>query len=103
MINRKIFLRYSSFELIRKYPTKVSGKNRNKNKNMGDKMIERSGFGDELNYVPTDKNTLQTTVKDNIFAIGDATNLPASKAGSVAHFEAEILTENIKGFMLTHQ
>ena len=63
--------------------------------NMGDEMIERSGFGDELNYVPTNKGTLQTTVKENIFAIGDATNIPASKAGSVAHFEAEILTENI--------
>lgn len=63
--------------------------------NMGDPMIERSGFGDELNFVPTDKATLQTKVAENIFAIGDATNIPASKAGSVAHFEAEILTENI--------
>lgn len=63
--------------------------------NMGDEMIERSGFGDELNFVPTDKGTLQSKVKDNIFAIGDATNIPASKAGSVAHFEAEILTANI--------
>lgn len=63
--------------------------------NMGDPMIERSGFGDDLNFVPTDKATLQSNVKDNIFAIGDATNVPASKAGSVAHFEAEILTENI--------
>jgi len=67
--------------------------------NMGDAMIERSGFGDDLNFVPTDKNTLQSKVKDNIFAIGDATNLPASKAGSVAHFEAEILTENILRFV----
>lgn len=66
--------------------------------NMGDKMIERSGIGDDLNFVPTDKATLQTKVKDNIFAIGDATNVPASKAGSVAHFEAEILTENILRF-----
>lgn len=63
--------------------------------NMGDEMIERSGMGDDLNFVPTDKTTLQTKIKDNIFAIGDATNIPASKAGSVAHFEAEILTENI--------
>lgn len=63
--------------------------------NMGDPMIERSGIGDDLNFVPTDKGTLQTKVKDNIFAIGDATNIPASKAGSVAHFESEILTENI--------
>lgn len=67
--------------------------------NMGDEMIERSGFGDELNFVPTDKASLQTTVKDNIFAIGDATNIPASKAGSVAHFEAEILTENIQRYI----
>ncbi len=63
--------------------------------NMGDEMIERSGMGDDLNFVPTNKATLQTKIKDNIFAIGDATNIPASKAGSVAHFEAEILTENI--------
>ncbi|MEY2923874.1 MAG: hypothetical protein RLZZ337_414 [Bacteroidota bacterium] len=63
--------------------------------NMGDEAIERSGFGDELNYVPTHKATLQSKVKDNIFAIGDATNVPASKAGSAAHFEAEILTGNI--------
>ena len=67
--------------------------------NMGDAMIERSGIGDELNFVPTDKRTLQTKVKENIFAIGDATNIPASKAGSVAHFEAEILTDNILRFI----
>ncbi|MBT8266484.1 MAG: FAD-dependent oxidoreductase [Bacteroidia bacterium] len=63
--------------------------------NMGDQLIERSGMGDDLNFVPTDKATLQTKAHENIFAIGDATNLPASKAGSVAHFEAEILTDNI--------
>lgn len=67
--------------------------------NMGDEMIARSGFGDDLNYVPTDNATLQTSVKENIFAIGDATNLPASKAGSVAHFESEILTDNILRFI----
>ncbi len=64
--------------------------------NMGDEMVARSGFGDELNYVPTDKATLQTKVKENIFAIGDSTDLPSSKAGSVAHFQAEILTKNIQ-------
>jgi sulfide:quinone oxidoreductase len=67
--------------------------------NMGDEMIERSGIGDDLNFVPTDKNTLQSKIKDNIFVIGDASNLPASKAGSVAHFEAEILTENVLKFI----
>ena len=63
--------------------------------NMGDPLIERSGLGDDLNYVPTNKASLQTKEHENIFAIGDATNIPASKAGSVAHFEADILTENI--------
>ncbi|MFT5723419.1 MAG: sulfide:quinone oxidoreductase [Bacteroidia bacterium] len=67
--------------------------------NIGDDMIERSGFGDDLNYVPTDKSTLQSKIKDKIFVIGDATDLPASKAGSVAHFQAEILNENIISFI----
>ena len=63
--------------------------------NMGDDLIERSGMGDDLNFIPTDKGTLQSKEYENIFVIGDATNVPTSKAGSVAHFEAEILTENI--------
>lgn len=67
--------------------------------NMGDSLIERSGMGDDLNYIHTNKATLQTRDFENIFAIGDATNLPASKAGSVAHFEAEILTENIQRYI----
>lgn len=67
--------------------------------NKGDELMERSGLGDELNYVPTDKETLQSKLFPNIFVIGDATNVPTSKAGSVAHFEAEILTENILHFV----
>lgn len=63
--------------------------------NMGDEAIARSGFGDELNFIPTDKHTLRSKVKDNIFVLGDATDLPASKAGSVAHFQADILFENL--------
>lgn len=63
--------------------------------NKGDEVIERSGLGDDLNFVPTDKNTLQSLRHENIFVIGDASNIPASKAGSVVHFEAEILLENI--------
>ena len=54
-----------------------------------------AGLGDDLNFVPTDKNTLQTLAKSNVFALGDATNVPASKAGSVTHFEGEVLVENI--------
>lgn len=67
--------------------------------NKGDELMERSGLGDDLNYVPTHKNTLQSIAHSNIFVLGDASNIPASKAGSVAHFEAEILTENILRFI----
>lgn len=63
--------------------------------NKGDEVIERSGMGDDLNYVPTHKATLQSKEYSNVFVLGDASNIPASKAGSVAHFEAEILTDNI--------
>ncbi len=62
--------------------------------NMGDEMIERSGLGDDMNFVPTDKQTLQSQKHENIFVLGDASNIPTSKAGSVAHFAAEILFEN---------
>lgn len=63
--------------------------------NMGDEAIGRSGLGDELNFVPTDKHTLRAEGYDNIFVIGDATNVPTSKAGSVAHFQSDILLENL--------
>ena len=62
--------------------------------NMGDGTIQRSGMGDELNFIPTDKETLQAKDFTNIFVIGDATDLPRSKAGSVAHFQADILYDN---------
>lgn len=62
--------------------------------NMGDDAIARSGIGDELNFIPTDKETLRAENFENIFIIGDATNLPSSKAGSVAHFQSDILFEN---------
>jgi sulfide:quinone oxidoreductase len=75
--------------------------------NMGDKVIERSGMGDDLNFVPTHKHTLQSKAYDNVFVIGDATDVPASKAGSVAHFQAETLTDNIilytKGYKLKEE
>lgn len=67
--------------------------------NKGDELMERSGMGDDLNYVPTNKATLQSKDYANIFVLGDASNIPASKAGSVAHFEAEILTDNILRFL----
>jgi len=63
--------------------------------NKGDSVIQRSGMGNEYNHVPTDKHTLVSKDHENIFVIGDATDLPSSKAGSVAHFESDILLENI--------
>ena len=67
--------------------------------NMGDPLIERSGMGDDLNFIPTDKHTLQSKQHENIFVLGDAADVPTSKAGSVAHFQAEVLTGNIMNFM----
>ena len=60
---------------------------------------ESPGLGDELDFVPTDPSTLQSTVRPEIFAIGDAANIPISKAGSVTHFEGEVLTENVRRFL----
>ncbi len=57
------------------------------------------GLGDPLDFVETDPHTLQSRAAPEIFAIGDAANLPASKAGSVSHFEGEVLVENIARFL----
>ncbi|GAB3430790.1 FAD/NAD(P)-binding oxidoreductase [Flindersiella endophytica] len=62
--------------------------------NMGAEYVARSGLGDELNYVPVDRHTFLSKAHANIFAIGDANDIPASKAGSVAHFSVEVFTEN---------
>jgi sulfide:quinone oxidoreductase len=62
--------------------------------NMGAEFVARSGLGDELNYVPVDPHTLQSTAYPQIFALGDASDIPASKAGSVAHFAVEDFVEN---------
>ena len=62
--------------------------------------VRRSpGLGDELDFVPVDPHTLQAKVKPNVFALGDATDVAASKAGSVAHFEGEVLAGNVRRFL----
>ena len=66
----------------------------------GSEIIARSpGLGDEIGFVPVDRATLQAEAAPNVFAIGDATNVPASKAGSVAHFEGETLVANIQRYL----
>ena len=54
------------------------------------------GLGDALGFVPTDERTLQAKASPDIFVIGDAANVPASKAGSVTHFEGETVVENVR-------
>jgi sulfide:quinone oxidoreductase len=75
--------------------------------NMGADFVDRSGLGDELNHVEVDKHTFLSDDYDNIFALGDASNIPTSKAGSVAHFAVEVFVDNfcqhIKGRPMTEQ
>lgn len=66
----------------------------------GAAYVDRSpGLGDELGFIPVNPRTLQATAKPDIFAIGDATDVPASKAGSVAHFEGETLTDAVRAYL----
>ena len=62
--------------------------------NMGADFIQRSGLGNESNFVPVDNGNFLSKKYDNVFALGDAADLPTSKAGSVAHFAMEVFTEN---------
>ena len=61
----------------------------------GAEVIARSGLGDSGAWIPTDKHTLAATRLANTFVLGDATDLPSSKAGAVAHFQADVVTENL--------
>ncbi len=98
--DRKVLLSYEEeeipFDLLVTVPV-----------NMGAEVIGRSGLGDELNHVPVDKHNFLSKKYDNIFALGDAAGLPTSKAGSVAHFAAEVFVENfllyIEGQEMTHK
>src|SRR6516165_7131963 len=66
----------------------------------GAAYVTRSpGLGDPLGFVPTDEHTLQSRASPHVFALGDAAALPISKAGSVTHFEGEVLVENIRRFL----
>ena len=61
----------------------------------GQKAIIDSQRGDSSGFVPTHKHTLAAKDHKDVFVLGDATDLPTSKAGSVAHFEAEVLLANM--------
>jgi sulfide:quinone oxidoreductase len=67
--------------------------------NGGAEVIGRSGMGNDLDFVPTDKFTLQSKKWPNIWVMGDAADIPASKAGAVVHFQLEVVVENILAHM----
>jgi sulfide:quinone oxidoreductase len=62
--------------------------------NMGSDMLARSGMGDELNLLPVDRHTLLSTTYDNVFGLGDASDIPTSKSGSAAHFSIDTFIRN---------
>ncbi|MCC6790426.1 MAG: NAD(P)/FAD-dependent oxidoreductase [Thermomicrobiales bacterium] len=61
----------------------------------GVRVIEQSGLGDAQGWLPTDRSTLELKGHPGIYAIGDATDLPVSKSGSAAHFEAKVLADRL--------
>lgn len=65
----------------------------------GSEVVTKSGMGDAGGWFPVDKHTLQSPTYANVFALGDATNVPASKAGAVAHFQSEVLIQNVLRFV----
>jgi sulfide:quinone oxidoreductase len=65
----------------------------------GQRVIEDSGLGDVGGWIPTDRSTLQHQAHERIFAMGDATNLPISKSGSTAHFEAPVVASRIESLI----
>ena len=68
--------------------------------NMGADYIARSGLGDELNLVPCDQHTMVSLAHPDIYVLGDAGTLQTSKAGSVAHFAADVFVQN---FLAEHR
>ena len=60
----------------------------------GMEVIEKNKLGTG-GFIPTQRNQLNMEGRKNVFVLGDTTNLPISKAGSTAHFQAEALGENI--------
>lgn len=63
--------------------------------NLGPQVLDDSGLSDGTGYALTDPRTLKSRKADYIYMMGDNTNVSASKAGSVAHFEAETVVENV--------
>lgn len=67
--------------------------------NFGSQVMIDSGISDPMGYIPVDKHTLQPKDRDNVWVLGDGTNVPTSKAGAVAHFQGDIIHENIMAYV----
>ncbi len=61
---------------------------------MGAEVITDSNLG-AGGWVPTNKTKLTKEGSTDVFVCGDTTNIPISKAGSTAHFEADTIVENL--------
>jgi sulfide:quinone oxidoreductase len=81
----------------------------------GAQVVVDSGLAPKSGWLPTDRHTLavKTVAKPapgvadgdvprfaNVYALGDATDLPLSKAGSTAHFEAPVVAERVAAAVL---
>ena len=61
----------------------------------GADVIKTSGLGDPNGWIPTDRDTLAVKGIPDAFALGDATDLPSSKAGATAHFQGDVVLPNL--------
>ena len=69
----------------------------------GAKFLEESEVSDPTGFMETDKGTLKSKKFDRIYILGDATDVPTSKAGAVAHYQSDILVENILREIDSHE
>jgi len=65
----------------------------------GSEVIAASALGGPGDWLPTDRHTLEVQGTDGVYAIGDATDLPISKSGSTAHFEAPVVASRISSLV----
>lgn len=67
--------------------------------NMGAQVMADSGVGDVTGFIPADKHTLQPAGRDNVWVMGDGGGFGATKAGSVVHYQSDVVHENIMAYI----
>ncbi len=99
-ITYEVLFNMESIDPVKKVITSMEGSSVNYDllitipPHKGAPVIEDSGMG-KGGWVATNKQTLKSDGFDNVYIVGDTTNLPISKAGSTAHFEADVIAERI--------